>query len=323
MSHYSTPHRRAGMFVGIDVSKDALDLATTASQKVDRYTNDALGIGGMVNRLLRASPRLVTIESTGGYERQLVEKLCRANIRTSVINPRLARDFAKSSNRLEKTDAIDARILASFGQVHNPRPYELPEKIRLKLSALDKRRDQLNKTRTAELSRLGQTADDWALESIRQSIAFVDERIAEAERLRDELIESDDQLRELRALLCTFKGVGEVVSATLIASLPELGTLNRQQIGKLAGLAPLNRDSGKMRGKRKIIGGRSDIRVKLYMSTLSAIQHNPVLRVFYQRLLANGKPKKLAQTAVMRKIVLTLNTMVKNGTPWENKLEMG
>ena len=311
------------VFMGVDISKEALDLATTDSQKVERFNNDAPGIGGVVNRALRASPRLVVIESTGGYERRLVEALCHAQIPVALINPRQARDFAKSSNRLEKTDAIDARMLAWFGQVFNPRRYELPDKNSLQMKALDKRRSQLIKTRNAETCRLEQTDDAWARTSIKQAIAFCDQQIQEADQRIDEFIAATPLLQQKRELLCSVPSIGPVVSATLIVSLPELGQLNRQQIGKLVGLAPLNRDSGKMRGRRKTIGGRGEVRTKLYMAALTAARHNPAMRQFYNHLVADGKDKKVALTAVMRKLLTILNTMVKNDTPWENKLKMG
>jgi transposase len=322
MHDYSTPDLREGIFVGIDVAKDALDLGFTSSQKVDRFANDAAGIGGVVNRLLQVSPRSIVIESTGGYEASLVEALYDAGLPVAVVNPRLVRDFARGFNQLEKTDTLDARLLAAYGQVYNPRLFKMPDKTRRKLTSFNKRRDQLIRARNAELSRLDHARDEWTRQSLGRSLAFYDQQIQEIERERDERIASDESLRKQRDLLMSFKGIGEVVSATLLASLPELGTLNRQKISKLVGLAPLNRDSGKSRGQRKIKGGRSEVRQKLYMATLSATRYNPALRVFYRRLLANGKPKKLAQTAVMRKILIILNQMIRENKPWENKLEI-
>ena len=323
MSYSSTIETcKKEVFVGIDISKEALDLAITDSQKVERFTNDALGIGEVVNRLLRVSPRLVVIESTGGYERPLAVALWHAQIPVSLINPRQARDFAKSSNRLEKTDAIDARMLAWFGQVFNPRRYEYPGKNRLKMKSISRRREQLIKACRTERCQIEHADDATALQSINQTIAFLKQQIQEMDRIIDELIAADASLQKRRELLCTVPSIGPAVSAALIVALPELGRLNRQQIGKLVGLAPLNRDSGKMRGRRTTIGGRGEVRTKLYMAALSATRYNPAMRQFYTRLVTNGKNKRVALVAVMRKLLVILNTMVKNDTPWENKLEM-
>lgn len=258
----------------------------------------------------------VVIEATGGYEHQLVAALLDAGYCVAVVNPRQVRDFAKALGILAKTDRIDAGVLARFGQQVQPRPLAENPPQQAELAQLVARRRQLIELRTMESNRLELTTAKLARKSISTVLATLEKQIARLDAEFARLIESNDDWRAKAQILASTPGIGPVASATLLAELPELGKLNRQQIASLAVLAPFNHDSGKLRGQRSICGGRSSVRTVLYMATVSAQRCNPVLRAFAQRLAAAGKRPKVILTACMRKLLVILNTMLKQNSPW-------
>ncbi|MGD8997740.1 MAG: IS110 family transposase [Anaerolineae bacterium] len=303
-------------FVGIDVSKDTLDIAVRPEEKHWRTANTEEDFPELIARLEALEPVLIVIEATGGLERAVVAAMAEADLPVAVINPRQAREFAKATGRLAKTDEIDAEDLAFFGEAIGPDVRSVPNAAVQTLSALNTRRQQLIDMLTAERNRLD-TALPAARPSLREHIRWLER---ETEKVESELQRHIDQNLSLRSkftLLCSVKGVGPATSFALLSHLPELGRVNRKEIAALVGVAPFNRDSGRWRGKRTTWGGRAPVRSKLYMAALSASQHNPVIRAFYERLIEAGKPKKVALTACMRKLIVTLNAMVKNGTLWD------
>lgn len=302
-------------FVGIDVAKDHLDLALRPTG--DRWTvpNDERGIRTVCRRLQTSAPALIVLEATGGLELPLTGALAVAKLPVVVVNPRQIRDFAKATGRLAKTDAIDAAVLAQFAEAVRPEPRPLPDAATQALTALLTRRRQLIDMRTAETNRLG-PASASVRKGIRVHITWLEGRLAELDEELATTIRESPLWRAKDDLLQSTPGVGPVLARTLLASLPELGTLTRQQIAALVGVAPLNRDSGRFRGSRHVWGGRAHVRAALYMGTLVATRFNPVIRAFYQRLCAAGKPKKVALTACMRKLLTILNAMLKHQTPW-------
>jgi transposase len=259
----------------------------------------------------------VLFEATGGWEMNAVHHLAAQRLPLVVLNPRQVRDFAKATGQLAKTDAIDARILARFGQAVRPevRPLK-PEELR-KLDALITRRRQIVGMITAEQNRWG-SAPEWIRPDIEELIEILQKRLGAINRTLNKLIRKSPLWREKEKILRSFPGVGPVTASSLIAELPELGTLKRRQIAALVGLAPLNCDSGAYSGKRKIWGGRAALRATLYMCALTASNHNPVIRPFYQKLLRAGKPSKVALTACMRKILVILNAMIRSGSCWQS-----
>lgn len=302
-------------FVGIDVSKASLDVALRPDNTHWSYGNNDAEIGTLVKRLRTLQPTLIVLEATGGLEIPAVAALASAALPVVVVNPRQVRDFAKASGKLAKTDRIDAGVLAWFGEALRPaiRPLKDPET--LELAALLTRRRQLSDMLTAEKNRL-YGAPKPVRKDIKAHIAWLEKRLKEANNGLNKTIKHSPIWREHDEILQSAPGVGPVLSITLMAVLPELGTLNRRQIAALAGLAPFNRDSGKFKGKRAIWGGRAEVRSVLYMSTLAAVRCNPAIRPFYQRLINAGKEHKVAMTACMRKLLTILNIMIKNGTPW-------
>ena len=305
-------------FVGIDVAKARVDVVTRPAGDVWRVDYDEAGIASLVERLQSLNPVAVLLEATGGIEVPLVSALAAASLPVVVVNPRQVRDFAKATGRLAKTDALDARVLAQFAEAVRPAVRPLRDADTQELNELTTRRSQLITMTVAEKNRL------------RLSTAAVRPRIeAHLEWLEQELKDLNDDLRqrlrqspvwrEKDELLRSVPGVGQQLSVSLLAYLPELGTLDRKQIAALVGVAPINRDSGMMRGKRTVWGGRSRVRAALYMGALTATRYNPVIRVFYQRLLGAGKAKKIALVACMRKLLTILNSMVKYGRHWESQ----
>jgi transposase len=305
------------MAVGIDVAKAALDVAVRPSGEERHLANDAAGIAEIVGWMKALSPQVIVVEATGGYEAPLVAELGIAHLPVAVVNPRQVRDFAKATGRLAKTDRLDAQALAHFGQAVRPTPRPLRDEEAQALAALVERRRQVVAMRTAEENRLGATR-----------VALVRTRIqAHLQWLETDLQEIDDDLRlRLRAsplwraqddLLRSAPGIGPILSLTLLAELPELGRLSHAQIAALVGVAPLNRDSGTLRGRRTVWGGRRAVRTALYMGTLRATRCNPTIRPFYARLLAAGKAKKVALVACMHKLLTILNAMLKHQTPWQ------
>jgi transposase len=303
------------VFVGIDVAKAELVTAVRPSDETWTVTNDELGIQGLVRRVRSMGPTLVVLEATGGYERGVVAALATAGVPLVVANPRQVRDFARSTGQLAKTDSIDARILALFAERVRPEPRPLPDEATRTLDALLTRRRQILEMITAERNRL-----EHALPAVRrdliQHIRWLERRLRDVDHDLDRTVQSSPLWRAKENLLRSIPGVGPITSRTLIGDLPELGTLNRKQIASLVGVAPLARDSGTLKGKRLVWGGRAPVRAALYMAALVASRCNPAIKDFYQRLVAAGKPKKVALTACMRKLLTILNAMLKTNTHW-------
>jgi transposase len=304
------------LFVGIDVAKATLDIALRPSAQTWQVIYDDPHVEAFVTQLNELSPTLIVVEATGGLERSLVAALVAARLPVIVINPRQARDFAKATGRLAKTDRIDAQVLAHYGEAIRPSFRPLPDADTQQLRALVDRRRQLVDMMTAEQSRLN-TSPARVRDSIEAHLAWLQQQLASLDDDLDDMLQSSPIWRERHDMLQSTPGVGPVLSRTLMSQLPELGDLNRKEIAALVGVAPFNRDSGTWRGRRTIWGGRAAVRSVLYMSTLVATRHNPVIREFYERLLAAGKAKKVALIACMRKLLTILNAMVKNQQRWQ------
>jgi len=302
-------------FVGIDVAKTRLDLALEPSGEAWSVPNEAAGIQDLVSRLTPLGPTLIVLEATGGYEAAVTATLASAGLPVVVTNPRQVRDFAKACGRLAKTDALDARILARFAAQVRPAPRPLPTEAAQLLDALLTRRRQLVEMLTAETNRLG-VARGPVRRDITQHIRWLQRRLKDADGELKAAIQGSPVWRAKDDLLQSVPGVGRVLSLTLLAELPELGQLSRREIAALVGVAPLNRDSGRRRGKRLVWGGRAPVRAVLYMAALAATRANPVIRAFFERLRAAGKPFKVAVTACMRKLLTILNAMVHHDTRW-------
>jgi transposase len=311
-----TDSASAEVVVGIDVAKDKLDVHLWPAGLDVRFDNTPAGIEALVERLGQFAVKLVVIEATGRYERRAAMTLMDAGFEVAIVNPRQPRDFAKSTGQLAKTDRIDARILAQFGAIIGPRPSERPAENQLVIDELVARRRQLVAMITMERNRIEQAVHMPLRRQLQYSIKALEKQLAQIEQQMLELIERDDDWRGRYRLLVSVPGVGQATATALIAELPELGKLNRQCIAKLVGVAPLNRDSGKQRGQRHIFGGRQSVRNALYMATLTARTWNPVIRALAQRLSAAGKPFKVVMTACMRKLLVILNTMVRDNQPW-------
>lgn len=302
-------------FVGIDVAKQQLDVALRPSGERFKVPHDEQGLTVLVSRLRAQQPTLIVLEATGGFEVDVAGALAAGGLPTAVINPRQARDFARSTGLLAKTDQLDAQALAHFAEAVRPEPRPLPDAQAQELSALLLRRRQLLEMLIAEKNRLTM-APRQIRAHIQKHIDWLQQQLADLDRDLGQLIRSSPVWRAKDNLLRSVPGVGPVLATTLLASLPELGTLNRKQIAALAGVAPLNRDSGTLRGRRMVWGGRAHVRSVLYMSTLVAVRHNPALRAFYERLRRAGKLPKVALTACMRKLLTILNAMLKRETHW-------
>lgn len=302
-------------FVGIDVARARLDIAVRPSGEQWTARNDEAGIEQLVARLKELAPTLVVLEATGGLEIPLAAALT-AGVALAVINPRQARDFAKAVGQLAKTDALDAQLLARFAEAVRPVPRPVPDTQAQALAALLARRRQIIGMLVAEQQRLG-TALPPVRPRIATPIAWLRQELGELDTELHETIRQSPVWHEKEQLLRTVPGGGPVRAMTLVADLPELGPLGRKQIAALVGLAPLNCESGLLRGRRIVWGGRARVRAALYMSTLVAIEHNPVLRPFYERLLAAGKPKQVALTACMHKLLLALNALLRQRVAWQ------
>ncbi len=303
-------------FVGIDVAKAQLDIAVRPSGERWTVPNDAGGVVTLVERLQPLHPTLIVLEATGGLERVATAALATAGLPVVVVNPRQARDFARATGQLAKTDALDARALAHFADVIRPTPRPLPDAQTQELRALLGRRQQLIGMRTAEQNRLAGTSGRL-VQDIEAHIAWLNARIATLDDDLETMLRASPLWRANDDLLQSVPGIGPVCARTLLLELPELGTLTRQQIAALVGVAPLNCDSGTLRGRRTIWGGRAHVRTVLYMGTLVATRFNPQIKAFYQRLLATGKIKKVALTACMHKLLTILNAMLKHRTSWQ------
>ena len=302
-------------FVGIDVSKARLDVALHPTGATHSVANDANGIKTLVEQLRAVKPLLVVLEATGGIERAVVRALVAAELPVTVTNPRQVRDFAKATGQLAKTDVLDAQILARFAEAVRPALRPLPDEITLELRALIGRRRQITEMLTAEKNRLSR-APRRVQKRIEAHIRWLQSELERADEDLDQTIRQSPVWREQEDLLKSVPGIGPVVSRTVLAELPELGNLNRKQIAALVGVAPLNWDSGLLRGRRAVWGGRSHVRTALYLAALTASRRNPVIRDFYKRLRAAGKAPNVALVACMRKLLVILNAMIRHRVPW-------
>lgn len=302
-------------YVGIDVAKSRLDIAVRPGEEQWSVTNEEEGIGTLVSRLEELEPALVVLEATGGLELAVTAALATAKMPVVVVNPRQVRDFARAAGQLAKTDRLDAQIIARFGEAMQPTPRPLPDAEAQALTALLTRRRQVVEMVTAEKNRL-HTARPSMRKEIRRHILWLEKSLANLDRDLRESLRHSPVWRERDNLLQSVPGVGPVLSLTLLAELPELGTLDRRKIATLVGVAPLSRDSGLLRGKRTVWGGRTRVRAALYMGTLVATRFNPVIKAFYQRLCAAGKAKKVALIACMRKMLVILNGILRRRVEW-------
>jgi transposase len=304
-----------GTYVGIDVAKARLDVAVRPSGEQWVSATDAASLDELVGRLQGLQPELIVLEATGGREGPTVAALAAAGLPVAVVNPRQVRDFARAIGQLAKTDVLDAQVLAQFAQVIHPTPRPLPDAQAQELAALLARRRQLIQMLTAERQRLD-TALPRVRTQIERHLAWLEAELTDLDRTLSERVQASPVWRERENLLRSVPGIGPTTALTLLAELPELGQLDRKAIAALVGVAPLSCESGTWRGRRIIWGGRSRVRTALYMATLVASRFNPIITAFYQRLCAAGKPKKVALTACMHKLLIILNAIVRQGTPW-------
>lgn len=305
--------------VGIDVGKAKFDVNRKDQKRVREWANEAAKRAELVEWVVEQEVELVVVEASGGYEAALVSELVARGQEVAVVNPTRVRAFARAEGILAKTDKIEARVIARFGATMKPAARARRAEEQMALHDQISRRRQLVAMLTAEKNRR-QTASTAMKAQIASHIAWLEAEIKTLEQHLSQAIEANPTWAETARRVDTVPGIGFVTAATLVADLPELGQLNRQKIAALVGVAPFNHDSGKHRGKRRIFGGRTSVRSVLYMATLSATRHNPVIKQFYQRLLAKGKLKKVALTACMRKLLVILNTMIKTGQDWNPAL---
>ena len=303
--------------IGIDVSKQLLEVAVYESEFHYRCPNKASAFAELLAELIALRPARIVLEATGGLEKPIAAALHAAGLPVVVINPRQVRAFAKAIGQLAKTDRLDAAVLAHFAAAVKPPLRPLKSKETQELEALMGRRGQLVDMLVAEKNRRHSATSDVVRETIKEHIDWLEERIAELDEQLQSRLVSSSEWQNKDAILQSVPGIGPVVSFSLLADLPELGTLNRQRISKLVGVAPLNCDSGQQRGARHIFGGRARVRSMLYMAALTALRFNPVIKEFYQRLVSKGKPHKVALTACMRKLLSIVNLMVRNQTNWK------
>jgi transposase len=302
-------------FVGIDVSKAHLDLHARPDGSAARYTNDPTGIAALLARVAELSPERIVLEATGGFEAAAAAALAAAGRPVAVVNPRQVRDFAKATGQRAKTDALDAAVLAHFAEAVRPEVRPLPGADARALGALVDRRRQLVEMRTMEMNRLG-LATRHVATGVRAHIAWLSKQLDQVDQELTALIEASPVWRAKDDLLRGVPGIGPVVSRVLVSELPELGALSGKRIASLVGVAPMSRDSGRMSGTRSITGGRAGVRSGLYMAILSAVRYNEPIRAFYQKLRKAGKAIKVAQVAAMRKLLVTLNAMIRDNKPW-------
>ena len=305
-----------GVVVGIDVSKDVLDVRVHPSGAVHRTSNDQAGIATLRDLLKPYTGALVVIEATGGFEHAAAATLATAGFQVAIVNPRQVREFGRATGRLAKTDAIDADLLALFGERIRPTVRPLPDEDTQALQAVVTRRRQIVEMLVAEKNRLGLARGKTVRRSLELHIAWLEKQLANVDDDLSDMVRRSPLWRAKDDLLQSAPGIGKTVSRSMLALLPELGTLSNKQIASLVGLAPFARDSGRYRGRRAIWGGRSNVRALLYMAALASLRWNPAINTFYRRLRAAGKPHRVAITAAMRKLLITLNAMVKSGTPW-------
>ncbi len=304
-------------YVGIDISKNTFDVHYTKDSRDAHFDNTDIHIKTFAERMTETDPALIVMEATGGYERPLVAELHAAGLPVVVENPRRIRNLAKAVGQLAETDNLDARIIARYAATIKPAAQTAIEPISLEIKELNTRKQQLIAIRTAEKCRTEHAAVDSIAKSIDTIIAAAEHEIELIGKRIDTLIEQSEEFKQKAAILTSVPGIGAKTVGMLIGALPELGCLNRRQIAALVGLAPINKDSGKLRGKRMTGGGRVDVRKQLYMPALVAIQHNPVIRKYYKHLLKKGKAKMVAVVACMRKLLTILNVMVKKNETWQ------
>lgn len=311
----------SSVFVGIDVSKARLDVAVRPSGESQSVSHDKAGIAALIKRLGEIQPSLIVLEATGGVERDLTRALASAELPVVVVNPRQVRDFAKATGQLAKTDRIDAWVLARFAEAVRPAVRPLPDEITLELRGLIARRRQIIEMIVAERNRLS-GASKSVRKRIDAHIRWLEAELDRADTDLDQSIRQSPIWQENEELLRSVPSIGPVTSRTLLAELPELGQLNRKQIAALVGIAPLNRDSGTLKGRRSIWGGRASVRAALYMAALVASRRNAVIRAFYKRLLNAGKAPKVALVACIRKLLTILNSMIKHRTRWSETFSL-
>lgn len=307
-------------FAGIDVAKAHVDVYDDSTRKHRRFANSRPGITKCVKWLVSLSPQLIVLESTGGYEHDLVVALVDVSLPVAVVNPRQVRDFGRALGRLAKTDQIDAVLLSQYASTIQPPCRSLPDRHARQLKALVARRRQLVEMRTAELNRREHVHDAAIARSLSAVLRTLDRELAKVEHQITDLIRQRPELQEKMQRLLSVPGIGQTTAAMLVTEVPELGTLNRRQIAALIGVAPINRDSGSFRGKQMTGGGRRGVRRRLYMPTVVACRYNPVVMPFYQRLVEKGKTKMTALIAAMRKLLTIINTMIAKGEDWNPKL---
>jgi transposase len=305
------------LFVGIDVAKDHLDVHVRPTGEAFRVPHDDAGLATLVDRLRPHPPTLVVLEATGGYEATVAATLAGAALPLAVVNPRQIRDFARATGQLAKTDALDARIIALFAEAIRPVARPLADDQAVELRQLVARRRQLVEMLGAEMNRRRLLRNRQLQHQVDAHIAWLAEALRHLDKDIHTLIRATPVWRETEDLLRSVPGIGPVTAGVLIADLPELGRLDRRRIASLVGLAPFARDSGAFRGRRMIAGGRGGIRRVLYMATVTALKHNPVIAAFYARLVATGRPAKVALTAAMRKLLVILNAIVRDHRPWQ------
>ncbi len=306
-------------FVGIDVSKSTLDVSIEPIGQTLHVAYDEAGISQIVACLKEASPALIVMEATGGLEVRIATELVSKGLLVAVTNPRQARDFAKATGRLAKTDRVDAAMLAAFAKAIRPQARPLKDEDTCALNDMVSRRRQLIDMRVQETLRLGTAASKPLQKNLNKHIAWLDKQITAVDNDLTKRLRGSSVWRAKNDLLREIPGVGAVTTLTMLAKCPELGTLNRREIAALTGVAPLANDSGKHRGKRFIWGGRADVRAVLYMAAVSAIQHNEPIKAFADRLKKAGKPPKVVIVACMRKLLTIMNSMLKNNAPWNPK----
>jgi len=308
----------APTFVGIDVAKNRLDVHLRPAGETFALGRDGFGLAALVERLVALTPALVVLEATGGFEVTVAGTLAAAGLPLVVVNPRQIRDFARATGRLAKTDRLDAEAIARFAEAVQPAPRPVPSAAAQALGELVARRRQLVEMITSEGQRRRQTRDPRLGRRLEAHVSWLQRELATLETDLDDAVRGTPAWRATEDLLASVPGIGKTSARTLIAELPELGSLDRRKIAALVGVAPINRDSGCFRGRRMVMGGRASVRTALYMPTLTAIRHNPALQAFYQRLIGRGRPAKVAITACMRKLLVVLNAILRDQTPWQS-----
>lgn len=304
-------------YVGIDVSKSTLDVAIINNQSLLKFSNNEDGFKDLAKVLPSKKHTLIILEATGGYEKIVANYLRRKKFNVAVVNAKRVRDFAKASGKLAKTDGIDARVIMMFGKAFDPTPQPLISEEEDQLQQYINRRNQIVRMITMEKQH-SEHASDSIKKSINKHIDFLQKQLAIVESTLKEVFNQDAILKDKLERLDEIKGVGEITAMNILTHLPELGRLNHKEVSALAGVAPFNKDSGQSIGKRQIWGGRAPVRAALYMAVLTARKFNPALKRFYDRLIAKGKPKKVAMVACMRKLIITMNAMLRDGTRWES-----